>query len=183
MERFPKGSVTILILLGLFLINCVEDTSLCDEVRFISNRDYYPAFHRLAEGASESIFVVIYLAKFHKTQETQVNMILDDLIFAKQRGLLVRVLLERSSWDSTLNKYNREFIDSLLRYEIIASFDGEATTTHAKCVVFDGECALLGSSNWSTSALEYNNEVNIEIHDKKICGEIEEYINNLWEDK
>jgi len=180
---FPTGSLAILILLGIVSVGCFKDTKEYQEIRFVSNRDYYPAFHRLAESSEESIAAVIYLAKFHKAHETQVNMILDDLVSAKQRGLRVRVLLEESNWDSSLNEYNGEFIDSLEKYDIAASFDGETITTHAKCVIFDGESALLGSTNWTTSALEYNNEVNIEIHDEEICAEIEEYINNLWEDK
>ncbi|MCK4526681.1 hypothetical protein KAW18_04860, partial [candidate division WOR-3 bacterium] len=95
----------------------------------------------------------------------------------------VRVLLEKSSWDSTLNVYNQEFIDSLTKYGITASLDSPSTTTHVKCVVFDGESALLGSTNWTTSALEYNNEINLQINDEEICRQIEEYINNLWEDR
>lgn len=183
MKKFPKDSITIIILLGLILISCIKDNPEYDEIRFISDRDYYPAFHRLATSSRESISAVIYIAKFHKSRETQVNMIFDDLIFAKNRGLEVRVLLELSDWDSSLNAYNREFIDSLLKYDIIASFDNPEITTHAKCLVFDGEITLLGSTNWTTSALEYNNEVNIEIHNEEICREIETYINNLWEDK
>jgi len=183
MNKFPKDSIIILILLGLILTGCFKDNPEYNEIRFISDRDYYPAFHSLSVNASERIYVVIYLAKFHKTRETQVNMILDDLIFAKNRGLDVRVILNLSSWDSTLNSYNKEFIDSLLKYDIIASFDNPEVTTHAKCVVFDGEITILGSTNWTTSALEYNNEVNIELHNKEICSEIERYIDNLWEDR
>lgn len=74
-------------------------------------------------------------------------MLLDDLIDAKQRGLDVRILLEKSDWDSTLNVYNREFVDSLLKYNIMASFDDRTIMTYAKCVVFDGESALLRSTN------------------------------------
>lgn len=183
MKKFPKDSKIIIILLGLILISCIKDSPEYDEIRFISDRDYYPSFHSLAVNATEKIYAVIYLAKFHKSRETQVNMIFDDLIYAKNRGLDVRVILNLSNWDSTLNNYNKEFIDSLIKYDIIASFDEPEVTTHAKCVVFDGEITILGSTNWTTSALEYNNEVNIEVHNEEICSEIEEYINNLWEDR
>lgn len=172
-------SIILILLLG----GCWNKVEECSEIHFISDRDYYPAFNRLALRAEERIMAVLYLAKFHKGHETQVNMILEDLINAKKRGLDVRVLLEKSSWDSTLNVYNQEFIDSLTKYGITASLDSPSTTTHVKCVVFDGESALLGSTNWTTSALEYNNEINLQINDEEICRQIEEYINNLWEDK
>lgn len=183
MKKSPKDSIIILILLGLILNGCFKDNPKYDEIRFISDRDYYPAFHSLAVNASKKIYAVIYLAKFHKSRETQVNMIFDDLIFAKNRGLDVRVILNLSNWDSTLNNYNKEFIDSLHKYDIIASFDVPDVTTHAKCVVFDGEITILGSTNWTTSALEYNNEVNMEVHNEEICSEIERYIVNLWEER
>jgi len=183
MKRFPIASGLFIFFVGVGISGCWKNESECPEARFVSNRDYYPAFHRLALRADDRILAVIYLAKFHREEETEVNMILEDLVSAKERGLSVRILLEKSYWDSSLNSYNQEFIDSLESHGIIASFDDLNVTTHAKCVVFDGEVALFGSTNWTTSALERNNEVNIELHDETICGEIEEYINTLWEGK
>ncbi len=76
MRKFPTASFVIQVLLGMVLIGCFEETLDYTEIRFVSNRNYYPSFHRLSENATESISAVLYLAKFYKGRETQVNIIM-----------------------------------------------------------------------------------------------------------
>lgn len=172
------------ILISFFMTGgCWEQNEELTDIEVITNRDYYPVFHHLIKNSEESVLAVIYLAKFHHQKESQVNYILEDLCDARSRGVNVKVLLDKSNWDSTLNEYNKEFIDSLEKYDVVSSFESPDVTTHAKCIVFDNRTALLGSTNWTTSALEYNNEVNIKVSNDELCNELTEYINGLWEEE
>lgn len=177
------NSVRIIVMsLIMFVLTCWEDVEEPPEVDFVSDRDYYPVFQNIIHEADESISAVMYLAKFHGTNYTQVNRILDDLVEAHSEGVNLKIVLEVSSWDYDLNNYNREFIDSLDKYGIEANFDDSLVATHAKCVVVDSRVVLLGSTNWTTSALERNREVNIKISNNNIGEEVEAYINRIWEE-
>lgn len=166
----------------LLVTGCFQDdTEVKSDIQFVPDREYYSAFHRLTLTAESEISAVIYLAKFHGSRQTEVNLILEDLVSAKNRGLNVRVLLEKSNYNDDLNLYNREFMDSLEKYGISTKFESMNTTTHSKCVVFDKETVLLGSTNWTTSALEYNNEANIKIENREIAIQAEKYIDKIWE--
>ncbi|TES90411.1 MAG: hypothetical protein E3J87_10080 [Candidatus Cloacimonadota bacterium] len=59
-------------------------------------------------------------------------------------------------------------------------FDSQSVTTHAKIVIVDDRVAFIGSTNWSKSAIEKNNEVNVEIKKEEIVKELESYFQDLW---
>ena len=51
--------------------------------------------------------------------------------------------------------------------------DEEKTTTHAKIVIIDGRTAVVGSHNWTGSALSRNREASLLIDDRPVIAEIE----------
>jgi len=51
---------------------------------------------------------------------------------------------------------------------------------HAKVVVIDGRCVVIGSHNWTESALRYNHEVSVLICSSDLAKEVKEYIESLW---
>lgn len=63
---------------------------------------------------------------------------------------------------------------------IDVKFDSQSVTTHAKIVIIDDRVAFVGSTNWSKSAIEENNEVNVEIKEEEIVKELESYFQDLW---
>jgi len=84
---------------------------------------------------------------------------------AVKRGVRVRVIMEPRVEDSRKQK----MFDTLtalgcdVRW---ASF--EYKLTHSKFIVVDGKRALVGSINFSESALNYNREAAVEVHGEKV---------------
>lgn len=83
---------------------------------------------------------------------------IDALKRAHDRGVTVRVILERR----TLSDRNEETMEELLIYGIQARWASEEyKLTHAKFAIVDGTRVLVGSHNWSDSALHKNREASV----------------------
>jgi len=166
------------IILGVLFISCYRSGTQPVVERLVNNQDYYNEFHKLVEGANQSIYVCMFVANFKKG--TLVEYIYEDLASAVSRGVDVRVLLDSSYYDSSLNAENTAFAESLMKVGVKVCFDTPYPTTHAKFGVFDHAIVLIGSTNWTESALEKNNEVNVVIENRDIAGELEEYFFKIW---
>lgn len=147
-----------------------------DALVVVNNRDYYSLVHSALAHAQESIHMVMYVLKYYPGESSPVNLLLDDLVDAHSRGVDVRVLLEgcRGVVDTSAVNY-------LTERGIAVVLDPENITTHAKMIVLDAQAVILGSTNWSNSALNSNNETNVEIKDPSIAELYEEYFQTLWE--
>ena len=51
-------------------------------------------------------------------------------------------------------------------------YDPVTVTTHTKLLIIDGEISVVGSTNWTYSALEKNHEVSVLIRSPEVAREI-----------
>uniref|UniRef100_A0A7C4U9F5 phospholipase D n=1 Tax=candidate division WOR-3 bacterium TaxID=2052148 RepID=A0A7C4U9F5_UNCW3 len=167
-----------LFILVIFFISCNNRNEEIPEIKIVTNRDYFPTIRDVIRTSREYIYFTMFVAKIEGYN--QVSMLLYELISAKEKGITIKVLLDSSSYDDELNRSNSIFADSLRKYGIEVKFDSPDTTTHAKFGIFDGKIVLIGSTNWTYSSLERNNEVNILIKDKEIAEELKIYFEKLW---
>ena len=96
---------------------------------------------------------------------------------AVKRGVRVRVIMEPRVEDSRKQK----MFDTLSALGVEmrwASF--EYKLTHSKFIVVDGKRALVGSINFSESALNYNRETAVEVEGEKV-KEVADAFETDWE--
>lgn len=104
----------------------------------------------LIEGAKKYIYFAMY--------EFTLKDIADALVAAKQRGILVRGLIDAGEG---ANSYDKPIIDELLSAGISVVTEKHATGNgimHIKAIVTDSAYAL-GSYNWTSSATNVNDEI------------------------
>jgi cardiolipin synthase len=185
--RWGKNSIfTFYLLISLIIFSggaegCTQKELPVEDITVVVDRDYYPVFHDIVSNATGSVHGMIYVARF--TEGSLVERLLEDLENAHKRGIEVKILFEQSGYDSSLNETNRAFMDTLQKLGISARWDSPNITTHAKFVVVDSLTVLIGSTNWTLSALERNNETNVLIKNREIATEFERYFEKLWEEK
>ncbi len=151
---------------------CVDSANVIP----VSDRGYFQQVHNELLKARSSIHLVVFELKYYPTySESSENIIVQDLIDAKKRGLDVRIIVDEYS------KENNAF-DFLKGNGIGIVMDTENVTTHAKLVVVDGKVVILGSTNFSYYALEKNNEVDVIIRDEKTAEYFEKYFDDLWKE-
>jgi len=125
----------------------------------------------IIRGADKSIDVEMYLFSY--------GGLVDELIEAKKRGVAVRVILEpRLSGDNA----NLATMERLREGGVPARWATlDYKLTHTKAVIIDGKKVLVGSTNWSNSALTKNREYSVLIEDEGVAREFQENFEIDWE--
>ncbi|MBP7126893.1 hypothetical protein KBD49_11075 [Myxococcota bacterium] len=139
----------------------------------VTDREVRPALKEMIARARESIRLVnLSFPPGWAPDEISVA-----LVQAAGRGVDVRVLLEDDDGGQ-----NRIRVDVLSRNGVQARLDTASKTLHVKLLAVDRTRALVGSSNLSTSALEYNHEANLLLEAPAAAAELQRYADALWQD-
>jgi phosphatidylserine/phosphatidylglycerophosphate/cardiolipin synthase-like enzyme len=106
------------------------------------------------EKASVSIHVLIYSFTLGSIREA--------LIRAKNRGVDVRVVMERDNVNATSSEY-----EALRLAGIDVRLDSNPALMHDKLAIVDGHIMITGSYNWTSAANNSNNENLVVIDDPR----------------
>jgi phosphatidylserine/phosphatidylglycerophosphate/cardiolipin synthase-like enzyme len=171
------ASPRVLALFALFALLCacsgVEDPEPVDATAsLVCDRAYLPAVQALAEGATSDLRV----AQWELFQSTTTDRVTDALIAAADRGVDVRVLLDDTIDDN---------VPAVARLQD-AGIDARLDTStehklHVKMLIADGATAIVGSTNWSTSAIDFNRECNLRV-DAAAAGYLAQWYDDVWND-
>jgi len=171
---------TALLFLILFsTVGCKALNSPTSEITLVLDRDYYPTFHNIVGNAQKTIHCIMYVGRINRG--SLVDRVISDLKNAEMKGIEVKAVFEYSSYDSSLNATNQTFQDTLNACGIKTRWDSPSITTHTKLLIVDSTYILIGSTNWTASALEKNHEANILLNNMEIGVELENYFEKIWE--
>ena len=145
-------------------------------IRILADGDYFPALMELLDHSSLSIDLTMFIFKTGKSKGNRPAQIRDGLIRANNRGVKVRVFLERSGYDEQLNKSNRKVAGELSAAGVMVIFESPKTTTHNKMVVVDHRYAIVGSHNFTQAALKYNHELSLLIENRELAEKLVSYM-------
>jgi phosphatidylserine/phosphatidylglycerophosphate/cardiolipin synthase-like enzyme len=162
----------------LILWSCVLTALPANDVKVITNRDYFPAVIELFENAQESIYVFMFSARIYIEYPDDVNWeLMRGLVAAKKRGVDVKVILDASSWNTDNTFKNKHMADSLTAGGVEVYYDPLDVTSHPKLLIVDHRYTVVGSTNWSYYAIELNNEASVVIDSEPVAAAFEEWFN------
>ena len=149
------------------------------QVLVVEDSQYLSAVTPLIERANRSVYVIMFVMKYDPGDDDDpVNELLSILADTASRGVDVRVLVDEETRDSY-----PQTIEFLKEHGIGVRLDkSSGITTHAKVVIVDGEFVVIGSHNWTESALRYNHEVSALIRSGKAAEELTNYFERLWDE-
>lgn len=169
---------------GLPGVNVTEITSNNTTVMVINDRDYFPVVINKINEAKKSIHVVMFEMVWSNSSTTDVAKLGSALVNASHRGVEVKIIFEDGhthGFSFTRLPYYVEKWSSYFKSNgIQVKVDWSNQTTHDKLVIIDGTIVIVGSTNWSDSALEYNHEADALIENKDVAREYEKYFQTLW---
>ncbi len=148
-------------------------------VRVLADAAYGETLASLIANAGKRIDIAMFLFKTSPDRDTRPAKLIRDLVAARQRGVEVRVILEYSSYDPTLNQTNQETAQALKKGGVAVFFDSPSRTTHAKLAVIDRRYCLVGSHNLTQSALKYNHEFSLLLDNQALAEEILAYMETI----
>ncbi len=149
------------------------------EIRLLTDQEYYPTLQGLIAQATSSIHLVMFLFKTTNSPKNRAAALVQELIQARQRGVAVTVLLEKSGYDRQLNRENERVGARLKKGGVSVRFDSPRITTHAKVVVVDRHYSLIGSHNFTGSALSANHEVSLLVDNQVLASELMQYMEGV----
>lgn len=148
-----------------------------DDVIPLVDSDYYPQVHQTLITAKKSIMCVMYMAdidpKYNRGWEYN---LVNDLISAQRRGLEVTVIFDQNImfWETgkkgkNLERKSDNAYELLRKNGVTVYYDSADRVTHSKIVVVDGYITILGSTNWTHSALKKNHEASVLIKSHSVA--------------
>ena len=184
----PGKIITQLVLTILFGVSCFlcEVRSACslpaDDVIPLVDTEYYPAVHKALTNAKKSILCVMFMAKLEpKHTGGDEYQLVPDLINAHKRGVEVQVIFDQNVkfWekgkDRNVIERKSEYAYELLSENGVPVFyDNENRVTHDKVLIIDKYITIIGSTNWTYSALRKNHEASVMIKSGSVALAFEE---------
>ncbi len=145
----------------------------------LADKEYYETLTSLIQHAHQSIDLTMFIFKTTKSPKNKAVLLAGELVKAAKRRVRVRVILEKSDYDESLNRENRRVGRKLRKKGIKVIFDSPETTTHAKLVVIDNRYCLVGSHNFTHSALAYNHELSLLVDSRTLAKELLKYMDEI----
>ncbi len=137
---------------------------------------YYSAVHAELRRAKKSIRCAMYFAKYNpKFPDGFEAALLGDLVSAQKRGLDVSVILDgnKRPWENggkeQEDKKNQSAFDFLAERGVNVRYDSDDVLLHSKLIVIDDSVTIVGSTNWTYSALRKNHEASVIIHSPQVA--------------
>jgi phosphatidylserine/phosphatidylglycerophosphate/cardiolipin synthase-like enzyme len=168
------------ILFGFSGLLCVVKPAYslpADDVTPLVDTEYYPAVHKAFTNAKKSILCVMYMAKLDKGHSggDEYQLVLD-LINAHKRGVKVLVVFDQNVkfWEKgkkrdIIERKSEYAYDLLLRAGVPVFYDSKNRVTHSKVMVIDKYITIVGSTNWTYSALRKNHEASVMIMSRGVA--------------
>jgi len=171
--------LVLVVLPGTRIFLSYADEPYQASVQDISSDKYFPVVKEALKNAKSSIYLVMYFVNFDpKSKKSPINELVAELVNAHKRGVKVKVILDQNisftEWESRGGKWEREAKNDplfvyLKKEGIEAYYDNLFVVTHSKSIVIDEEVVILGSANWTESALKRNWEASCLIRSKELA--------------
>jgi len=174
-RRRLRGWLTLV--LPVLLTSCTQEP----RVTFLANTAYFDVLIPHLTQAKQEIVVSMFLFALGDHENNRANQVKSALIDAVKRGVRVRVLLDVSEGEDFSTEANRGVAKELGQHGIAVQFDSPARTTHTKLVIIDQRYVLLGSHNFTHSALRHNNEASLLIESPKLAQQALAYLQHIAE--
>ncbi|MFZ5758420.1 MAG: phospholipase D-like domain-containing protein [Thermodesulfobacteriota bacterium] len=149
------------------------------DIVMLADEQYFTTLVDLLRQAQHSIAMTMFLFKTTDSPKNRPALLVKELAKAREKGVRVHVLLERSGYDDSINRENERVARRLRKNGVTVSFDSAARTTHAKIVVIDRRYVLLGSHNLTHSALSSNHEMSLLIDSTRLAAELIRYMDEI----
>lgn len=194
MQRWPFILVLSLVLMisTMGMLNFGHRTPILEDgqsMELLIGPDYSKRVLPLLKKAQKRLWVGVYVASYYPERPFSIqNQFLKALVEAYKNGVDVKVVLDESyEWDVEKHGYSKERStknDAVFNYlkdnGVPVLMDSFEQIMHGKFIVIDDQWVVLGSTNWTYSALSKNVEVSTLIQNEAINSKMEDLFSELW---
>lgn len=146
--------------------------------------DYVRVVERLVNESQQRVFVLMYVV--HLDDDGPVQRLMQALASAVSRGVQVRVALDagKDRLSGAPDDKNNAAVTWLRAHQVPVILDEFERTSHSKILVIDGRWVVLGSHNWTRSAIMSNREASVLMDDRRLAALLEAELAGIpgWND-
>ncbi|MBU1087154.1 MAG: hypothetical protein KKD05_06500 [Candidatus Omnitrophica bacterium] len=164
-----KKNRLAIILVFIFIISvnisslCLAGNTTAETITDLSDRKYEQALIKLLDNAKEAIVISMYDISLGSGDKNPVRLLLNDLLEARERGVSVTMYLNTRFMDDDTSE--ESFTESAIFKELEDAgctiyLMPKSRRLHDKLIIIDSRYVIVGSTNWSNSALRKNFESN-----------------------
>ncbi len=152
----------------------------------LADDGYLPALLDLLDRAAGSIDITMFACVLPERAGAThpVRRILDRLAARQRAGVRIRIVLDHGVPPDRRRDGEEPPSDRAASYLAAAGvpvrWDEDRRTTHTKSMVIDGRLVVIGSTNWSASALTRNREQSVLLDDPVLAAELTRRFEVLW---
>lgn len=160
-----------------------------DGVELLLSERYPDRVLELMASAKKKIWVSMYVARYQEDRSFAIeNKMFKALVDAYRRGVDVKVILDEGmEWDTHKGRMsnrrsqkNDEALQYLRRNGVPVRLDDPERIMHAKTLSVDDQYAVVGSHNWTYSALKKNVEVSVILSRKQDAEPLARAFDEMW---
>ena len=167
------------LIIPALLLLLIWPSSLLAEVRLLKDQAFVKEMFTQISQAKRSIHISTFVFKTTKNRANYANRLVQALIKKSKSGVKVVVVLEKSSYNRSINHANARTMKLLKGGGVDARFDHPKKQSHAKLAIFDGVRIILGSHNLTDTAMRKSREVSLIMEDREKAQELILYIQGL----
>lgn len=182
--------ITALISACGFLFTGEKKALIKDDITFIAGPEYAETVLPLLKSAKKKIYIAMYVMSYQPKRHYAIeNKFVEALIEAHRKGVEVKVVLDASrEWnpktrrmDGKESKKNQKSFNALKKAGVPVFYDTLDQIMHAKSIQIDERMVILGSTNWTYSALKKNVEFSIILKTPKELRIYKKHFLKLWD--
>lgn len=151
------------------------------EVTPMIGRDFFANMYSLLHQADRSIYFTVFQSSSSVRKETsKTARLLQQIKTAHERGVHVRVLVNRPHKNSPIAAANNHLVNFLRDAGIEYRFGRAKDMLHAKFYLIDYRVLIVGSHNLTDAGLWSNHEASIAVESEHAALTYLSYFNYLW---
>lgn len=154
-----------------------------EQVLKVSDSDYYDFLLEKIQQSSKRIHAAIFIIDTFDDELDYIKRILEELRYAKWRGLDVKIVVGHSDKSFDIDVVNRFSFRLLEEKGVPVRYSNppDDYSHHSKYVIFDDDIVLTGSHNWSHLDIFRSRETSAAVYSKDVAIAFADEFMELWE--
>lgn len=149
----------------------------------LSDDDYFYFLIDAIKKAKKKIYATIFIVDPLKDLSDKVKKILDELSYAKWKGLTIKLVVGYSNKSFIIDMCGRatkKYCDTI---NIPTRFCNppDDYSLHSKYIIIDDDLVIVGSHNWTASDIFSNTEESIAVYSKDTAINLTKEFDELWD--
>lgn len=151
-------------------------------VAVLDDTEYYYFLREVFKRARERIWVIMFFMRFEDEETYPTDLLIDELLLAKSRGVEIRIILDRDAEGDVYGSrvINEEVYNFFVNNGIEVTWDSEEIVTHTKMVLIDDKHLIVGSHNWTAGSFFVYDDKSVYVESRNLAQKASDDFKRLW---